>query len=157
MRIFLDTEFMEDGKTIELLSIGLVREDGAYLYLENSEADHSKANAWVLANVLPKLGRGPRKTRAEITQAVLVFVGAEPEFWGYYCAYDWVVICQLFGTMMDLPKGWPMFCRDVQQLFLEGDADLPVQEGGEHNALDDALWIRSAWQACMLEQVGRRP
>ena len=28
MKIFFDTEFIEDGKTIELLSIGLVREDG---------------------------------------------------------------------------------------------------------------------------------
>lgn len=30
--------------------------------------------------------------------------------------YDWVVLCQLYGTMMDLPKGWPMYCRDVKQL-----------------------------------------
>lgn len=29
MRIWFDTEFIEDGKTIDLISIGLVREDGA--------------------------------------------------------------------------------------------------------------------------------
>ena len=28
MKYWLDTEFMEDGKTIDLLSIGIVREDG---------------------------------------------------------------------------------------------------------------------------------
>lgn len=156
MKIFLDTEFIENGKTVDLLSIGLVRADGAELYLENSEADHSKASPWVRANVLPKLGRGPQKTRAEIAQAVLAFVGSEPEFWGYYADYDWVVICQLYGTMMDLPKGWPMFCRDVQQLFEASALEvLPVQEGGEHNALDDARWTRRAWQACLPQLAGR--
>lgn len=155
MRIFLDTEFIENGKTIELLSIGLVREDGAELYLENAEADLSQASPWVRAHVLPhlyrgeelQLSRGPRRTRAEIAQAMLAFVGAEPEFWGYYADYDWVVVCQLYGTMMDLPKGWPMFCRDLQQLVLErGNPTLPGQTGDDHHALNDARWMRDAWR-----------
>ena len=33
---------------------------------------------------------------------------SKPEFWGYYSDYDWVVTAQMFGTMMDIPKGWPM-------------------------------------------------
>jgi hypothetical protein len=28
MRFFLDTEFIEDGKTIDLVSIGMVKENG---------------------------------------------------------------------------------------------------------------------------------
>lgn len=32
MRIYYDTEFVEDGNTVDLLSIGMVREDGATLY-----------------------------------------------------------------------------------------------------------------------------
>ena len=39
MRICFDTEFIEDGRTIDLLSIGLVREDGATYYAEPAEAD----------------------------------------------------------------------------------------------------------------------
>ena len=39
----------------------------------------------------------------------------QPEFYGYYSDYDWVVFAQLFGTMMDLPKGFPMYCKDLKQ------------------------------------------
>jgi hypothetical protein len=50
--------------------------------------------------------------------------------------------------MMDLPKGWPMYCRDVKQLCDElGNPPLIKQtEGPEHNALADAIWTRTAWK-----------
>jgi len=32
------------------------------------------------------------------------------QFYGYYCDYDWVVTCWQFGKMIDLPKGFPMYC-----------------------------------------------
>lgn len=66
--------------------------------------------------------------------------GALVLFWGYYADYDWVVFCQLFGTMMDLPKGWPMYCRDLKQW--SDTIGAPKFEGpkGEHNALEDAKW-----------------
>lgn len=37
------------------------------------------------------------------------------EFYGYYSAYDHVLLCSLFGTMMDLPKGFPMYTHDLKQ------------------------------------------
>jgi hypothetical protein len=79
----------------------------------------------------------------------------KPEFWAYYADYDWVVFCQLFGSMIDLPQGFPMYCRDIKQkadeveeyLQREHDANfrlrLPKQMG-EHNALADAQWNRKA-------------
>ena len=39
MRIFYDTEFLDDGKTIDLISIGMVAEDGRELYAVSSEFD----------------------------------------------------------------------------------------------------------------------
>lgn len=42
-----------------------------------------------------------------------------PEFYGYYCDYDWVVFCWLFGKMIDLPKGFPMYCIDLKQTYDE--------------------------------------
>jgi hypothetical protein len=42
-----------------------------------------------------------------------------PEFYGYYSDYDWVVFCWLFGRMNDLPKGFPMYCRDLKQMLDE--------------------------------------
>jgi hypothetical protein len=149
MRYWFDTEFIEDGKTIDLISIGIVSEDGREFYAQNSECDHSRASDWVKENVIAKLA--PRKhdllSLAAIRSGVLDFVGAtKPEFWAYFADYDWVVLCQLFGTMMDLPKGWPMYCRDVKQLCDDlGNPDLPAQMEGEHHALADARWTREAW------------
>lgn len=41
------------------------------------------------------------------------------EFYGYYSDYDWVLFCSLFGKMIDLPKGFPMYCRDLKQTLDE--------------------------------------
>ncbi len=151
MRVFMDTEFIEDGKTIDLISIGLVCEDGMAYYAISSECDLSRANPWVQKNVLPYLNYGNVLNvdpipRAVIAAEIVRLVGDKPEFWAYYADYDWVVLCQLFGTMMDLPKGWPMYCRDVKQLCDSiGNPPLPKQIGGTHNALEDAKWARDAW------------
>lgn len=78
-----------------------------------------------------------------IGQDVIIFItegGEKPEFWGYYADYDWVVFCWLFGTMMDLPKGWPMYCRDLKQLSDEQQAPHFEEPKDEHNALVDAEW-----------------
>lgn len=145
MKIWFDTEFIEDGKTIDLISIGLVRDDGETLYLESSEVDLSKASEWVIQNVFPHLNSKPIP-RSEIARLIKAFVGERPEFWGYYADYDWVVLCQLFGTMMDLPKGWPMYCRDIKQFCDSmGNPKLPEQGKGEHHALADARWNKLAY------------
>lgn len=147
-RIWFDTEFIEDGHTIDLISIGMVREDGHYLYLENNECDVKRASDWVRFNVFPRLEGGiAEMSRTEIAIAVHRFAGEKPEFWGYYADYDWVALCQLYGTMMALPKGWPMFCLDIKQECMRlGNPRLPEQGKGEHNALADARWNKSAWE-----------
>jgi hypothetical protein len=153
-RIWLDTEFIENGVTIDLISIGLVREDGAKYYAESEECNLSKASDWVRDNVLPHLTNAG-KPRAVIAREIADFVGHKPEIWGYYCDYDWVASCQLYGTMMDLPKGFPMFCLDIKQLCVSlGDPRLPEQGKGEHNALADARWNRAAWEFLMSLRKG---
>jgi hypothetical protein len=81
-----------------------------------------------------------------------------PEFYGYYSDYDWVLFCSLFGRMIDLPKGFPMFCVDLKQMVdlevnrikgnnsfdvalksFKGHSKYPKQIN-EHNALSDARW-----------------
>jgi 3' exoribonuclease, RNase T-like len=39
-----------------------------------------------------------------------------PEFYAYFADYDWVAFCWLFGKMNDLPKGFPHYCQDIQQM-----------------------------------------
>lgn len=174
MRYFFDTEFLEDGKTIDLISIGIVAEDGREYYAVNEEAEWSRISReeWLRENVLPHLpvlvipcGDGFRtdrldgahwRLRDEIRRDVLAFVGDDPkpEFWAYYADYDWVVFCQLFGRMVDLPKGFPMFCRDIKQLAVHlGSPKLPEQLSGEHDALADARWNRIAHEFLMTNDV----
>ena len=145
MRYFFDTEFIEDGKTIDLVSIGIVAEDGLAYYAESSECDFDKASDWVKQNVFPHL-TGARISRHKIAREIVQFVGEKPEFWAYYADYDWVVLCQLYGTMMQLPEGWPMYCRDLKQLLdSKGNPRFEKQSGNEHNAFADAKWVRDSW------------
>lgn len=182
-KYFLDTEFIEDGKTIDLISLGIVCEDGRELYLQNSECEFQKASDWVWRNVFPHLEhfdmRGKRRcsgtrhhtkcstkqdapcpwgSRREIREMVLDFCSLDkhgkPEFWGYFSDYDWVVFCQLFGTMVELPKGFPMYCRDIKQWVDDcGDIRIPKPEPVTHHAMHDARWIKEAYSFLMNRQV----
>lgn len=147
MKYWFDTEFIEYPCTIDLISIGIVAEDDRELYLVSSEFDESKASEWVRENVIGKLGDVPQISREKMKRKIVGFVGhGSPEFWAYYADYDWVALCWLMGTMMDLPEGWPMFCRDIKQMAVDlGNPRLPEQGAGEHNALDDARWNREAY------------
>lgn len=148
MKIWFDTEFIEDGRTIELISIGAVREDGKRFYAENADCDLSRADDWVKKHVITHLrGGADRINRRQIADEFMDFSGDKPEFWAYYADYDWVVLCQLYGRMIDLPSGWPMFCRDIKQLCVDlDDPKLPPQDGQEHHALADALWNQTAYE-----------
>jgi hypothetical protein len=151
LRYYLDTEFIEDGQTIELISLGIVCDDGREYYAEVDEVPWEKADQWVLDNVKPHLMGGECiRSRQQIAEDVVRFVSqgkGQPQFWGYYADYDWVVLCRLYGRMIDLPSGWPMYCMDLIQLAVEsGDPKLPGQRGVEHHALADARWNRHIHQ-----------
>jgi hypothetical protein len=130
----------------------------------NGDCDHSRASQWVKDNVLSQLPEknfrsfacpgapinGLYMSKLHIAQLVKDFcnpiANGIPEFWAYYADYDWVAFCQLFGTMMQLPDNYPMFCMDLKQWCVQlGDPGLEVNTG-EHNALEDARWNRRTWQ-----------
>ena len=150
MKYFLDTEFSARGSQhpIQLISIAIKAEDGRELYAAAAGVDENACNDWVKKNVLPHLVGMWRHPLAYIADEVKRFVGDDkPEFWGYYADYDWVVFCQMFGSMIDLPNGWPMYCRDIKQLCDErGNPKLPEQVSTEHDALNDARWNKIAYE-----------
>lgn len=57
MRIYYDTEFLEDGSTIELISIGLVSEDDREYYAVSSDMPFKRImkHDWLVRNVVPSL------------------------------------------------------------------------------------------------------
>jgi hypothetical protein len=240
MKYFYDTEFLEGtqtkrllgipyGKTkptIDLVSIGIVAEDGRELYLISK--GFNLREAWERYDLKPDINQGGMKkvywirenvletiyfdllkkaniygdernywsftyknlkrlinkygyTNTEIAEKVKEFVYNQTdedkyynqlsvmpiELYGYYSAYDHVVLCWLFGKMIDLPKGFPMYTIDLKQELdkkaewmmlhapihkesigggkewwlneFKNFRDYPKQTN-EHNALADARW-----------------
>ncbi|MFI7191461.1 3'-5' exoribonuclease domain-containing protein [Nocardia nova] len=168
-----DTEFLEDGRTIELISIGIVCEDGREYYAVNAEMPikRIRKHQWLMGNVVPSLPkpygdwnnhmpkrwlfdyRNPAvKDRKRIAAEVAEFLLAadEPQLWADWGAYDHVALCQLWGTMIDLPQGIPMFTHDIEQAIEAAPEFVkPEQAAGVHNALEDARHnmrvLRSLW------------
>jgi hypothetical protein len=164
MKYFLDTEFYEDGKTIDLISIAVVseHEDGPEFYAVNQDAQLHRVNYWVRENVLsslPAYGSPEWMQHSEIGPRLREFCEPGPglpEFWGYYADYDWVAVCQLFGSMMKLPPTFPRFCRDLKQMSCDvGSPKHPPDPIGAHNALVDARWNRDLY--AFLSTAGKRP
>ena len=249
MKYFIDTEFLEGtqrkgfmgmGKTkptIDLISIGIVCEDGREYYAISKDfnlkeawnrydikKDFGKPQGlgdkkvyWIRDNVLKpiynelikleidnykgftdpyyeleldftykvfkRLIKKYGKTNKQIAKEVKHFVANRPieankeqwildydtkdvSFYGYYADYDWVVFCWLFGRMIDLPKGFPMYCNDLKQILdeycelkrskpfelkekylemLKKDINYPKQTN-EHNALVDARWNKQLYE-----------
>lgn len=208
MKYFLDTEFITGFKKpikslptfgnfnkpeffIQLISIGIVCEDGREFYAVSNEFDESLADDWVKENVISKLeywqkldastsichrgvnskkfGKSIIEIRNEVVKLLgggcdeyspKLYVPKETEIYAYFADYDWVVFCNLFGRMIDLPEGMPMYCKDLKQYlddFAKKEAEsnnisfetalkaikesqkYPKQEN-EHSALDDARW-----------------
>lgn len=168
MKVFYDTEFIEDGRTISLVSIGMVADDGRKLYLINREAplDRLAVHDWLMANVVPwlPLARDERgllswntmhpdwetvTTHSNIARLVRRFLEETPgaELWANYGAYDHVALAQLFGKMSALPDCVPMWTNDVMQEAARlGNPDLPAQRDGEHNALADASHVKALYE-----------
>lgn len=168
MKIWYDTEFIDNGFTIEMLSIGMVREDGKtyYAVTDNTVTVAKAFNVtWLRDNVmkyLPYKGRNwdteanvdhpdfqHIKPKDQIAREIRKFCTEHgtPELWAWYAAYDHVVLSQIFGRMLDLPEGMPMYTLDLKQEHHRlGFPRLPEQTGGEHNALADAQHNKVVWE-----------
>ena len=231
-RFFFDCEFIEGFKkpiswlpssignfnkpyhSIQLITIGIVADDGREYYAVSNEFNPDDANEWVRENIFVRLLtdyveslQGVRKQLAincldgkncaagirilqkwvgksnkEIACDILQFVydkdcariksyngdldafykgmlsfepkscgEATPEFYAYFADYDHICLSSLYGTMSNLPTGFPMYTKDIQQIIDDNkiDKDLLLKEVSQtncHNALQDAIWNRSAYE-----------
>ena len=158
-RYFYDCEFIEDGRVIDLVSIGVVDEAGREFYAVSTEFDSSRALPWVRRNVLDKLPspadpawRSRERIRDDLYEFLLAPLRERPgeriELWAWYAAYDHVALAQLWGGMPALPRELPRFTKDLRQLWDErGRPPLPDAEADRHDALVDARHNVARWRA----------
>jgi hypothetical protein len=174
-RYFYDLEFIQDGKTIDLISIGIVADDGREYYAVASDApwDRIIGNDWLVKNVVSQLpidelyrenGDGSWtfslnttdtrvKPRWCIANEVREFLCANPgdiELWAWYGAYDHVGLMNLWGPMIGRPDRLPMWTHDINQFAecvgIDGEMwVLPEQADGQHDALADARHVKVMW------------
>ena len=175
-RIVYDTEFLDDGSTISPISAGFVRpSDGNTLYVINDDLSviaRAVENEWMRTNVIAHLpieityDADYGALRANVAwnedhpdyNAVVpmdafrdrvedfVLETNDPELWAYYASYDHVLLAQLFGPMVELPPGFPMYTMDIKhECVMRGNPELPelpMAEGETrkpHHALFDAM------------------
>ncbi len=196
MKYFFDTEFIEGfhkplfGKRrhfIDLISIGIVDENGRAYHAISSEYSFADADDWVKEHVITPLyiktvhgdmrnhfdvhnfhlhyGRSNRQIKEDILDltgcwhdSLFWRVGSGvPEFYAYYADYDWVVFCSLFGRMIDLPRGFPMYCRDLKQSLDEKVADIRWDYHGDIHQNDLQKKDRPATLEEKLEKIKKDP
>ncbi len=140
-------------------------------------SNHGKSNEQIAKEIIefvtptnePQFCKGSNG-KYDITYQATKRGGTLPEFYGYYADYDWVVFCWLFGKMIDLPNGFPMYCIDLKQILDNKAMFIPItnraftdkyirdfshfderlqdikkcpdypKQTNEHNALADAKW-----------------
>lgn len=142
MKYFYDTEFLENGETIELISIGIVAEDGREYYAVNTNMSASAIvnHEWLRENVWPYLplrsyalshgmhtvldtGHKDVKYKSTIAKEVMEFLQPNPEdyrhteLWAWCGAYDHVALMQLWGTMSSVHgTGLPFYTHDLKSI-----------------------------------------
>lgn len=162
MDIYYDCEFVDDGWAIMPISIGLVAGDGReyYAVFANMPFAMISARPWLVENVMPSLPvkpasaggpwdehhpdfqhvRQPQRIAEDVRQ--FITKDKQASLWGWYSAYDHVMLAQLWGAMINLPLGVPMWTNDLKQEAERlGNPELPGQDRElAHNALEDARW-----------------
>ena len=157
-----------------------------YCYADWATIQHLE-DPWLKENVLPYLDhfnmeqvcpdwgailderRGghfttPWRTREQMRLAIFEFMnpdvhGPIEKMVGYFPSYDHVVFCQIFGRMIDLPKGFKQWTWCLKQWASDHGIEYlgrhvphdPTLDGPEHRAISDARWTMRAYQWAMAQ------
>ena len=178
--IYYDTEFIDDGYTIEPISIGMITDDGSSLYricASQETLQRASSIPWLYENVVTNLPVVLRRKGDTVVPVIdpehpdfanlaslgdtatdvaeFILSQPKPRLWADYGAYDHVLLAQLFGPMIEMPKGIPWFTHDLRTLMEFAGVthkelpklEIPATGGRPHNALFDAmeLQLRYRW------------
>lgn len=171
MNLFLDTEFTRlpwlDGS--ELISIGIVLENGEEYYGCSSESNLDNSSEFVRNHVLEGLpSMANRETLVEIGCGIDDLITGKDitSVWAVFptleqlsCLYtgaqsvevihtqyaDWDF--QLFKNLASQSAQMPIFCNDLSEIVRQLDQSVLPINSHAHNALEDARWNHEVWKA----------
>jgi len=119
IKVFFDTEFTSLTREAELISIGLVTEDGRTFYAELTDVA-GPVSEWIEENVIknllfndsePFFAIGHRSVtmkvaRFEVAHNLRKWFGRFPdvELYADVLAYDWMLFCDLFRGAFNIPE-----------------------------------------------------
>ena len=140
MKIYFDTEFTGLTKNTDLISIGLIAENGSTFYGEIKDFDITKCNQWVKDNVVSKLKYYGRyneyfkennhsveilDTKHKVGIHLNLWINSfleEIQFVSDVAHYDFVLLIDLLtfgGTALDLPEYITAAVYDINQLMAQ--------------------------------------
>lgn len=138
MKIFFDTEFTGLHKNTELISIGLIAENGYTFYGEITNYDKSQVDNWIQENVINNLKHNGNHIIEETKESYEISMNFEDvsfalnkwlkqfdtvEWVSDVCHYDMVLLIDLLtnhGSALDLPYGKiNSACHDINQDIAE--------------------------------------
>lgn len=163
MKIFFDTEFTGLHQNTNLISIGIVAEDGREFYAEISDYNNRYISVWVKENVINNLTGKNVIKQAELKDKLTRWLEQydEVEVWSDCLAYDWVLFCQIWGGAGFVPRNVSYIPFDICTMMkLNGvDPDINREEyvgkekfrkARKHNAMHDARVIKACYDKLAL-------
>lgn len=159
MRLFLDTEFT-DFIDCELISIGIVSDDGREFYAERTDFDLSRCSHFVKEAVLPLLGRECpiAGTEEEIGTALRAWL---TRFEDVEICVDYPTDFELFGYLVRDPDtlALPAHVKgcNIRNIIDAADIERYWRKNGRmaHHALHDARANRYAFECHVSAQALR--
>lgn len=132
MKVFFDTEFSGLYKNTNLISIGLISEDGKQFYAEIEDEKLKNLDKWIEENVLiHTVNYGDALVLDIVNDENDFYIGDKQsiaqelkEWFAQFdevqlisdvCHYDMVLLIDLFGTAFDLPENVCAACHDINQ------------------------------------------
>ena len=157
MLIFLDTEFTDFVRP-DLISIGLVAEDGREFYAERTDYRRNECNDFVCATVLPLLGRVPGAAcrRPALTRRLRKWFEAlqEPATIIYDFEGDWLLLANaILDSACPHPPanfGEPLHLGNsslTHPVFEQAQHYTYTQAWPPHHALADARALMAGYRA----------
>lgn len=133
MNLYFDTEFTGLKKSTQLISLGIIYENGRTFYAEFNDYNPNECDEWIQKNVIEKLTLSDKNyfwkidesDGSTICKGSKQYVRAHLEYWlsaydniqlvSDVCHYDMVLFVDLFGTAFDLPASINPSCHDINQ------------------------------------------